>query len=203
MFDSPSITGLMLAGGRGQRIGGADKGLLPLAGSNLASHTLQRLASQTHDQLISANRSLDEYGALGVPVLTDRREGFAGPLAGIETALYAMQNDWLLVVPCDSPVLPLDLADRLMAALHAHRADIAIARDGDRLHFLHALIPRRLLTDLSLYLDQGQRAVYGWYRRHKVAEVEFSDCKDGFLNVNTLDELEALEARLADSDPVT
>lgn len=192
----PSITGLMLAGGRGQRMGGIDKGLIQLKGKTLAARTLSRLAQQTAAQFISANRSNDGYQALGVKVLADRRPDYPGPLAGIEAGLHDSTTDLVLVVPCDAPLLPIDLAERLLLAMQAHQAEIALASDGERPQFLHALITRRLLPDLSRYLDDDGHAVYRWYQLHKVIEVDFSDCRDAFVNINTPEELEALGHKL-------
>jgi len=187
------ITALMLCGGRSERLGGEDKGLLVVGDDTLATLTLARLRAQTGQQLISANRNLDQYRALGVSVLTDLRTDFVGPLAGIERGLQAATTDLLLVTPCDSPLLPLDLANRLYLALQSCDADIAIASDGEREQVLHALIKRDLLADLTAYLDAGHHAVYRWQKAHHTITVNFSDQSKAFLNVNTPAELDELQ----------
>src|SRR3954468_10349529 len=127
MKKNESITGLILAGGRGTRMGHVDKGLQPLRGSTMAAHVLQRLAPQVASVAINANQNLDTYGALGVPVWPDDTPGFAGPLAGLEAGMRRCTTPYLLTAPCDSPFLPADLAERLLAAIQAQDADLAFA----------------------------------------------------------------------------
>jgi len=195
------ITGLVLAGGRGTRMGGVDKGLQPLHGEPLAAHVIRRLAPQTGALLISANRHPDVYAALGAPyratVVADALPDFPGPLAGILAGLRAAGTAYLLSVPCDSPSLPADLAARLAHALDANQADLAtvatVAPKGDKsLHPVFALMRTTVADDLAAFLSAGERKVRAWYARHKTVEVVFTDERP-FYNANSLQELADLE----------
>ncbi|WOD19262.1 molybdenum cofactor guanylyltransferase MobA [Paraburkholderia kirstenboschensis] len=195
------ITGLLLAGGRGTRMGGADKGLQTLHGEPLATHVLKRLAPQTGALLISANRHPDIYAALGGPfgaeIVADTLPEFPGPLAGLLAGLRATRNEYLLSAPCDTPWLPGDLAARLAQALAANAADIAtvttIEADGNvSLHPVFALLRTGLADDLAAFLAAGERKVRAWYARHKTVEVAFTD-ERAFYNINSLQELADLE----------
>ncbi|WP_233863809.1 molybdenum cofactor guanylyltransferase MobA [Paraburkholderia adhaesiva] len=197
ILDAASITGLVLAGGRGQRMGGADKGLQVLRGQPLAAHVLARLAPQVGELAISANRHTDTYAALGAPwhaaVLADTLPDFPGPLAGLLAGLQASHTNWLLAVPCDSPWLPADLAAHLAAAALAQDADIATVTTtnaaGDvSLHPVFALVRTSLADDLAAFLHAGERKVRAWYARHKTVEVPFAD-ERAFYNINSLQEL--------------
>ncbi|WP_233831465.1 molybdenum cofactor guanylyltransferase MobA [Paraburkholderia sp. ZP32-5] len=195
------ITGLVLAGGRGRRMGGVDKGLQPLHGEPLAAHVMKRLAPQTGALLISANRHPDIYATLGAPyhakVLADTLPDFPGPLAGILAGLRSASTACLLSAPCDSPWLPADLATRLAQALDANQADLAtvttIDAHGDTsLHPVFALMRTTLADDLAAFLAAGERKVRAWYARHKTVEVVFTDERP-FYNANSLQELADLE----------
>ncbi|MBB5419700.1 molybdenum cofactor guanylyltransferase MobA [Paraburkholderia atlantica] len=195
------ITGLVLAGGRGARMGGVDKGLQPLHGEPLAAHVLRRLAPQTGPLMISANRHPDIYAALGAPyratVVADTLPDFAGPLAGMLAGLRAAGTAYLLSAPCDSPWLPSDLAVRLADALHANHADIATVTTVDirgetSLHPVFALMRTAIADDLAAFLAAGERKVRAWYARHKTVEVVFADQR-AFYNANSLQELADLE----------
>lgn len=200
------ITGLILAGGRGTRMGGLDKGLQPLRSDALALHVARRIAPQTQVLLISANRNLDAYSALGAPfgarIVSDALEDFPGPLAGILAGLRAARTELLLCVPCDAPNVPLDLAKRLADALDAAHADIAtvVTRDEDgrsSLHPVFALLRTTLADDLAAFLARGERKVRTWYAHHINAEVDFTD-GHAFYNANSLPELAELERALTD-----
>ncbi|MFL9960395.1 molybdenum cofactor guanylyltransferase MobA [Paraburkholderia sediminicola] len=195
------ITGLLLAGGRGKRMGGVDKGLQTLHGEPLAVHVLRRLAPQAGALLISANRHPDTYAALGAPfgaaIVADTLPGFPGPLAGLLAGLRASATPYLLSAPCDSPWLPADLAAHLAHALSANQADIATAAtvdadDNTALHPVFALLRTGLADDLSEFLDAGERKVRAWYARHRTVEVVFTD-ERAFYNANSLQELADLE----------
>jgi molybdopterin-guanine dinucleotide biosynthesis protein A len=184
------ITGLVLAGGRGMRMGGADKGLQALHGEPLAAHVLKRLAPQAGALLISANRHPEAYAALGAP-------GFPGPLAGLLAGLRAAGSAYVLSAPCDTPGLPDDLGTRLAHALDSSEADIATVTTCDAqgqvsLHPVFALLRTDLADDLSAFLDAGERKVRAWYARHKTVEVAFTD-ERAFYNINSLQELADLE----------
>ncbi|MGF6805871.1 molybdopterin-guanine dinucleotide biosynthesis protein A [Paraburkholderia sp. Clong3] len=195
------ITGLVLAGGRGTRMGGIDKGLQPLHGEPLAAHVLRRLAPQTGPLMISANRHPDTYAALGAPyrarLVADTLPDFPGPLAGMLAGLRAAGTAYLLSAPCDSPWLPADLAARLADALDANHADIATVTTVDTggetsLHPVFALMRTVVADDLAAFLASGERKVRAWYARHKTVEVVFAD-ERAFYNANSLQELADLE----------
>lgn len=195
------ITGLVLAGGRGMRMGGVDKGLQLLHGEPLASHVLKRIAPQTGALLISANRHADAYTALGAPfgakVVADTLPGFPGPLAGLLAGLCAANTPYVLSAPCDTPGLPADLAARLAHALDTNQADLATVTTADAegnisLHPVFALLRTSLADDLSAFLEAGERKVRAWYARHKTVEVAFTD-ERAFYNINSLQELADLE----------
>ncbi|MFD2366455.1 gephyrin-like molybdotransferase Glp [Pseudoduganella sp. GCM10020061] len=195
MHKNEQITGLVLAGGRGTRMGSVNKGLQPFRGTTMVQHVLERLAPQVGPLAINANSDLDRYAAFGLPVLPDVTSGFAGPLAGLEAGLRACKTDYLLTAPCDSPFLPQDLAARLFEALQAQEADVAVAvtQEGKRRqpHPVFCLVRASLLPSLSDYLQNGGRKVDGWYAQMKVAEVMFEDA-DAFRNINTSEELHEL-----------
>ncbi|MCC4265620.1 molybdenum cofactor guanylyltransferase [Oceanimonas baumannii] len=191
MLDPLHITAVILAGGRGLRMQGADKGLLPLWGQPLVSHLLGRLTPQVGQVLINANRNLEHYRGLA-PVIPDDDYHFAGPLAGFQAGLNHAPSEWVLFVPCDSPLVPDDLAARLCAAVHRHD-DIAVVDDGARLHTATALIHQSLLPSLCNYLDGGDRKLQLWYERHRLIPVDFSDEADAFDNLNTPQALLELE----------
>jgi molybdenum cofactor guanylyltransferase len=197
-----SITGLILAGGRGSRMGHVDKGLQLLQGVPMAVHVLRRLAPQVDTMAINANQNLDAYRAFGTPVWADDLSGFEGPLAGLETGLRRCPTDLLLTAPCDSPFVPLDLAARLYAALVAEQADLALAetlepdRSGEprvQPQPVFALVRRSALARLSSYLAGGGRRMDGWYDAITVARVRFEDSA-AFSNINTLQELQQYQS---------
>lgn len=179
---------LVLACGLGSRMGGVDKGLVPLDGRPLAAHVIERLARQSSCVLISANRNLDAYAAFGCSVLTDPPGlEFAGPLAGMLAGLHAIPEDaWLLTAPCDCPDLPADLGPRLLAAARPH--GLAFARAA-REHPAHALLHARLREPLAAHLRSGGRALLGWMCAQPHGIAQFDD-EAAFANLNTLDELE-------------
>ncbi len=196
-----NLTGLVLAGGRGTRMGGVDKGLQTLHGEPLALHVVRRLAPQTGAMLISANRHPEVYAALGAPfgatVVADTLADFPGPLAGLLAGLRAARTAFVLSAPCDSPGLPADLAARLAQALDAQQADIATVTTTDAsgktsIHPVFALLRTSLADDLSAFLEAGERKVRAWYARHRTVEVAFPD-ERAFYNINSLEELAELE----------
>ncbi|ROR32320.1 molybdenum cofactor guanylyltransferase MobA [Inmirania thermothiophila] len=195
-MSAAGVTGAVLAGGRGRRMGGRDKGLLELAGRPLAAHILDALRPQCEALLINANRNREAYEALGVPVVGDALAGFQGPLAGFAAALAAATTPLVATVPCDSPLVPPDLVARLRAALEAAGAEIAVAHDGRRLQPVFALLRRELLPSLEAYLAAGDRKIDLWYPRHRTVEVDFSDRPEAFMNANEPEQLAELAARV-------
>lgn len=183
------ITGVILAGGQGRRMGGVDKGLQSLNGRPMVEWVLTRLAPQVDTLMINANQNLARYGEFGYEVLPDRIPDFAGPLAGLHAALSHVTTALLVTVPCDSPFLPDDLVTRLHAALEAENAELAVARTGDQLHRAFCLTRRGILSKLDAFLASGERRVGLWHASLKVAEVSFDEEADAFSNINTPEDL--------------
>ena len=189
------VTGVVLAGGQGSRMGGVDKGLQQFRGKPMVAHVIERLGPQVGELLINANRNQEAYNAFGHRVIADEIEGFAGPLAGFERGLAHASHPLVVTVPCDSPFLPQDLVARLGAALEAAGADLAVARTGDQPHPVFSLMRRGVHESLRGFLSSGQRKIDKWYAALAVVEVPFDDEADAFLNINTRDELSSLESR--------
>lgn len=191
------IIGVILAGGRARRLGGVDKGLVEIGGRKLVEWVVEALAPQVDGLLINANRNLDLYRRCGHPVVCDRLADYQGPLAGMAAALARVPpGGAILTVPCDSPTPPPALAARLSAALAAADAEVAVAHDGERLQTVHALVPAALREGLEAFLAGGDRKAEIWLARHRLAVVDFSDCRDCFLNLNTPGDLEELQRRM-------
>ena len=180
-----AITGAILAGGRGRRMGGIDKGLVMLDGKPMIEHVLDAFRPQVDRIIISANRNRTRYRELGFPVVADELSGFEGPLAGFAALLGTCTTDWLAIVPCDVPRLPANLVARLASARANAGADIAVAHDGQRLQPVHVLLGVHLLPDLEDHLSAGERKIDLWYKRHQTVRVDFSDCPEAFTNLNT------------------
>lgn len=188
----PSITGVILAGGEGRRMGGVDKGLQLLDGRPLVHWVLERLRPQVGQVVISANRNLERHRDFGCAVIADLMPGYAGPLAGLQAAMTAAATPLLLAAPCDSPLLPADLAARLEDALAAAHADLAVPIAGDRAHRAFCLARRELLPRLDAFLAAGGRKLGLWYETLHVVEVDFEDQAAAFDNINSLAELDRL-----------
>jgi len=197
MIPTHELTGMILAGGEGRRMGGRDKGLEPFAGLPLVGHVVKRLEGQVAELLINANRNADAYHFFADRVIADEETGFKGPLMGIYSGLRAAKTPWLLVTPCDSPALPDDLVARMVAGIGDH--DIAVAFDGERLHPVVALLRTSLADDLAATLAEGERKIDRWYARHAWCKVDMSDCPDAFANLNTEEEKLHLEEALLKS----
>jgi molybdopterin-guanine dinucleotide biosynthesis protein A len=185
------VTGVVLAGGLGRRMGGADKGLLPLGSRPMVAQVIERFRPQVDELLISANQNLERYAAFGHRVIPDAVAGYAGPLAGLERALALAAHELVASVPCDSPFLPTDLVARLRAALAAQHAQLAVARTPDGPHPVFCLCRRELHAGLRDYLAAGGRKIDRWYGALRIVEVPFDDQAQAFGNINTRDELAA------------
>jgi len=206
------ITGLVLAGGRGSRMGGVDKGLQNHLGMPLALHCLLRLQLQVGSAMLNANRNLGAYESMGVPVWPDTQPDFAGPLAGMLVGLEHCETAWLVTVPCDTPNFPLDLVERLAAAVQAEGADIAMAATREtaqeagaaadanadaqdqpavQVQPVFCLLKASLLESLQTFLDSGQRKIDRWTAQHRCATVVFDESA-AFFNANTVEELRRL-----------
>ena len=183
------ITGLVLAGGQGARLGGQDKGLVKLRGRPMIEHVLARLAPQVGKVLVNANRNMESYTGYGYEVISDSHTGFQGPLAGMASGLQHTTSKYLLCVPCDSPLLLTNLADRLLGACSQNAAKIAIPHDGNRTHPVFALIDCSLRESLEEYLAGGDRKIDRWMSQHQMVTVDFSDAVESFSNINTEDDL--------------
>jgi len=200
-----AVTGLILAGGRGTRMGGTDKGLQNFRGLPLALHTLMRLQMQQGqpmaEVMINANRNLSAYEAFGTAVWPDTLDGFAGPLAGFMTGLERCETPLLLTVPCDTPLFPLDLVQRMHQALRREQADLAMAaaceEDGQlRAQPVFCLMRVELLESLVAFTHQGGRKIDAWTALHRTVLVPFNEPNDSaqaFLNANTAAQLQSLE----------
>ena len=198
MLTADTITAVILAGGQGSRMGGADKGLLTLWGKPLVAHLIERLTPQVGQLLINANRHSEQYQKWA-PVFPDNLDHFPGPLAGFEAGLSAATTDWVLVVPCDSPLLPLDLVERLSAAISSPQ-QIGVVHDGEQLHAATALLHRSLLPSLQRYLARGDRKLRLWFAEHELVAVDFSDQASAFINLNTPACLDKLAGSVHASD---
>ena len=187
------ITGVVLAGGLGRRMGGIDKGLQELRGQPMVHWVAERLAPQVDELLINANQNGERYAAFGHRVVPDQIPDFAGPLAGLHAALSAASHPLVATAPCDSPFLPADLISRLFSALTATGADLAVARTFDQPHPVFCLCRRDVLPHLTEFLAGGGRKIDRWYTTLKVVEVAFDDEADAFENINTREELGRFE----------
>ena len=190
-----AVSGIVLAGGKGSRMGGVDKGLQPLRGRPMVAWVLERLAPPVTEVIINANQNQPEYARLGCRVVGDEIGGFAGPLAGLHAGLKANVHPFLVTVPCDSPFLPPDLVARLHAALIANHVDLAVARTGDQPHPVFSLVRETLAGHLAQFLAGGGRKIDAWYAALKVVEVPFDDEAEAFSNINTPAELAEHERR--------
>lgn len=190
------ITGLVLAGGRGSRMGGVDKGLQNHHGVPLALHALLRLQPQVGALMINANRNLGAYESMGVPVWPDTQADYPGPLAGVLVGLERCETPYLMTVPCDTPNFPPDLVQRLAQALQSEGAELAMAAtrvdDEVKAEPVFCLLSAGLLESLVSYLDSGQRKIDRWTALHRVATVVFDDAS-AFDNANTAEELQRLQ----------
>jgi molybdopterin-guanine dinucleotide biosynthesis protein A len=192
-MNKDKITGVILAGGLGRRMGGIDKGLQELRGRPMVAWVVERLAPQVDELLINANQNGERYAEFGHRVVPDQIPDFAGPLAGLHAALSAAAHPLVATAPCDSPFLPADLISRLFSALTASNADLAVARTFDQPHPVFCLCKREVLPHLTEFLESGGRKIDRWYATLKVIEVAFDDEAEAFENINTREELGRFE----------
>lgn len=184
MTERTQVTGGILAGGRGLRMGGVDKGLVLHEGRELVAHMIQRLKPQVHGIVISANRNVDRYSQFGYPVFTDEDDGFLGPLAGIARLLREIDSDFLVTTPCDTPDFPDDLVQRLLTRQHETGADAVVAHDGEQRQFLFTLYRRQLADSAAAALSSGERALWRWHEDLNLAEAQVQGSA-AFANLNT------------------
>ena len=196
------ISAIILSGGRATRMNGADKGLVQLRKKPLIHHVIARSKPQVDEILINANREIEQYEAFGYPVLKDisrqdEKADFLGPLAGFSLGLQHAKHEYVLTVPCDSPLLPFDLAERLFNGMVEALADIAVASSDGNAHPVFCLMKKSVLPSLTEYLASGERKVSTWQKSQKYIEVDFSDSSEAFVNLNTFEDLAELETKLA------
>jgi molybdenum cofactor guanylyltransferase len=179
------ITAVILAGGRGRRMGGKDKGLVEVNDLPLIEHVISAVSPQAGQLIINANRNIEEYRRYGFPVVSDTMTDYQGPLAGFASSMAAADTEYIVTIPCDSPLLPADLVQRLVQTLQNEDAELAVAHDGQRLQPVFALMRVSLLPSLLGFLQRGDRKIDLWYAQHKIAKADFSDIPETFLNINT------------------
>ncbi|WP_243647223.1 molybdenum cofactor guanylyltransferase MobA [Aestuariirhabdus litorea] len=201
-MDNPAVAvdGVVLAGGEARRMGGEDKGLVTLAGKTMIEHVIDRFAPQVAGLRINANRNQARYQALGFPVVSDRQLGeFPGPLAGMAAGLAASEAEWVAFVPCDAPLLPLDLVARLQQALEQEQGEIAVAHDGEYWQPVFVLMRRSLLPSLEAFLAGDGRKIMHWFQQQKLVRVLFADQVGAFENINTPEHCQRIEQQLVEA----
>ena len=199
-----NIAAVILAAGQGKRMNSdLPKVLHPILGRPMIEHVLARLAPQVGRVLVNANRNMESYTGYGYEVISDSHTGFQGPLAGMASGLQHTTSEYLLCVPCDSPLLLTNLADRLLGACLQNAAKIAIPHDGNRTHPVFALIDCSLRESLDEYLAGGDRKIDRWMSQHQMVTVDFSDAAESFSNINTEDDLNrtALTMKIRKQEP--
>lgn len=195
--NNENVTGIILAGGKARRMGGQDKGLIEVNGQTMISYVIKALEAQVTKILINANRNREIYEKFGYPVFTDETEDYQGPLAGIAVAMSKSTTKYICICPCDGPLIANDLVARLYSAIQDHNAEIAVAHDGSRMQPVYALLKCSLIDSLREYLDNDDRKIDRWFEQHNLINVDFSDNKDCFLNVNTPEDQKVLSELLA------
>lgn len=185
IIQNSDITAVILAGGQGRRMGGQDKGLIDFGGRMMIEILIEHLRQQKVEVMINANRNQTIYQAYGCPVISDDLKDFQGPLAGFASAMNAVNTDFILTLPCDSPALATSFVDRFVESYNRKAAKVSVAHDGDRLQPVYALIDTSLVDDLKDFLHTGERKIDRWYAKHDYALVDFSDETAMFENINT------------------
>ena len=193
-----NVTAVILAGGKGRRMHGKDKGLVELANRPLIEYVIDIIKPQVETIILNANRNQEKYSHYGYPVISDELNDFQGPLAGFFSALKNTTTSHIVTLPCDGPLLPDDLVERLLFALNNKtvdnkKADIAVAHDGERMQPVYSLIPTTLIASLNTFLDAGERKIDLWYKQHRIALADFSDCPQTFRNINTAEQRDHLQ----------
>ena len=194
---SLQIDAVILAGGMARRMGGKDKGLVELNSQPMIKHAIDRIKPQVNQILINANRNQSRYAEFGYPVISDEDTGYLGPLAGMIAAMGNTQADYLLVVPCDCPLLPTDLVSRMLAQVESQDAELAVASDGKREQPVILLLKPSLRDSMKAFLDAGERKIDFWYAKHNCVVTDFSDQPNAFVNVNTPEQKQQLAEAIA------
>ncbi|VAW94556.1 Molybdenum cofactor guanylyltransferase [hydrothermal vent metagenome] len=188
-----NTSGLILAGGRGQRFNNQDKGFIPFQGKTLAEHAIARLAPQVNTVLVSANRHLDDYQKLEATCVQDIFSDYPGPLAGVHAALKHTELDWLVSVACDTPCFPTDYVKKLSAALSQSSSLIAVAKSNSRLQNVFMLVHKTLFRSLDKFIRNGERKAQIWLEQHNPVIVDFNKPAHAFYNINTPEDLAEIE----------
>lgn len=187
------ITGVILVGGQGSRMGGLDKGLLEWQGQPLIEHLIKALQAQVATLVINANRNQEVYQRYGLAVIRDIQPNYQGPLAGLAAAMHAVKTPYILTIPGDSFYVAADFAARLLQVLNTSQAELVVAHDGENLQPAYALVPVALLPSLEAFLERGERKLRAWYAQHALATVDCSDIAIMFQNINTPSQYQALQ----------
>lgn len=194
-MQNEQITGVILAGGMGRRMNGADKGLARLGGRDMVAHVIDALKPNVSEVIINANRNIESYEKYGVTVVPDSIEGYQGPLAGVEAGMAGASTPWLFTCPCDSPMQSPQLLPHMWQQIQSTDAQIGLAFDGERTHPVFSLLQTGLLTSLREYLANGDRKIDRWFAQHKMLTIDCSDYAASFMNINT--EAERISAEIA------
>lgn len=198
LIQNTDITAVILAGGMGRRMGGLDKGLIEFEGRLLIEILIEKLQQQNVNIIINANRNQSVYEGYGFPVISDQLSDYQGPLAGFATAMSAVNSQYILTLPCDSPLLSGLYIERFINCHNLpenQNTSISVAHDGERLQPVHALINIDLLASLNEFLETGDRKIDRWYAQHNYSQADFSDQQDMFKNINTPEDQKSLLAR--------
>ncbi len=197
-INKDNITAVILAGGKGRRLDGQDKGLVEIKNKPLIEYVIERIKPQVNTLIINANRNQQRYKNYGFPVISDDLNDFQGPLAGFATAMKTVHTSHILTLPCDAPLLPQDLVSRMLHLLSTQSVpdSIVVAHDGHRLQNIHALIPTSLYQNLHDFLNSDQRKVDDWYQQQTLIIADFSDNPQAFTNINTQKQRQEIEFRL-------
>ena len=190
------ITGVILAGGQARRMEGQDKGLILLNDKPMIEYVIESLKPQVGKLLINANRNHDKYSEYGLDIVPDEISGYHGPLAGMASSLNNTETPYMLTAPCDSPFIPEDLAQRLVTALESENAEISVAHNGERMQPVFCLMKKELVLSMNDFLNRGERKIDKWFNQHVLAIADFSDIPKTFDNLNTLEDIQAVESTL-------
>ena len=185
-----SVTGVILAGGMGRRMNGADKGLVLLQQHEMISWVVDSLKPNVKEVVINANRNLADYKKFNVQVVADSIDGFQGPLAGFEAGMSVAKTEWVFTCPCDSPMQSTDLLPHIFNAVVSCDAEIGVAFDGQRTHPVFSLVKTSLLPSLRSYLESGERKIDRWFAKHTLEVIDCSEFSESFVNINTEEELQ-------------
>lgn len=190
------ITGVILAGGQARRMQGQDKGLVLLNDKPMIEYVIEVLKSQVGKILINANRNHEQYAKYGFNIVSDELSGYCGPLSGMASSLNKTETVYMLTAPCDSPFIPDDLAERLITSLESENADISVAHNGERMQPVFCLMKKELMSSMNDFLRLGERKIDKWFNQHALAIADFSDIPKTFDNLNTLEDIKAVESTL-------